>query len=105
MLGEPQRAEHARRQRGVRIGLVMHGRCRAGEVEDDLGVGVQRLAHVPDLQVKMRAPGGLGEVPQAAGHEVVEADHLESLGEEAIGEVRAQEARGARHEHGPADGA
>lgn len=44
------------------------------------------------------AAGGF-EVPEVPGHEIVEADDLEALGEETVHEVRAQEPSRTRHQH------
>jgi hypothetical protein len=92
MLDKPKGPKHARRQRGMRIRLVVHGRCRAREVENDLGVRVQRLANVADLEVKPRIPASILEVAKVAGHQVIEADDLEAFREEAIDEMRPDEA-------------
>ncbi len=88
-------AEDAGRERGVRVGLVVHRRRRAGEVEDDFGVDVERLANIADLEVKPRIAPGCREVAEVARHEVVEADDFVPFGEKSLDEVRADEPRRA----------
>ena len=100
VLDEAQRAKHARGQRCIRIGLVVHRGRRAGQVKDDLGVGVKRLADVTDLEMKSRVAVGVLEVAEVAGHQIIEADDLEALSQEPIDEVRADEAGRSCYQHG-----
>ena len=100
-LDEAQRAEDAGGERRVRVALVVHRRGGAGEVEDQLGVDVDRLAHVAELEMEVRVAPGVAQVAEIAGHQVVDADDLEALGEQPIDEVRAEEAGRARHQRRP----
>ena len=100
LLDEADGADGAGGDGGVGIGLVVEGRRRAREVEDDLGVGGQPLAHVADLQVEVRVATDALEVRQVAGHQVVEPDHLVAFREQPLHEVRADEAGGSGHEYG-----
>jgi hypothetical protein len=99
-IGEAEGAEGAGRERGVRVGLVVLGRRGAREVEDDLGIGGERLADVADLEMEVRILPRAREVVEAARHQVVETDDLVSPDQEPVDEVRADEAGGAGDENG-----
>jgi len=86
-LDQALRADDARREGGVGIVLVMDGRRRAREVEDDLRVDVQWIAHVTRLEVEVRIARRVREVDEVARHQVVEADDLVPFGEQAIDQV------------------
>ena len=56
------------------------------------------LAHVADLEMEVRFALRGFEVAEIAGHQVVEADDLEAVGEQAIDQMRSEETRRARDE-------
>ena len=76
-----------------RVVQVVDRARRRGEVQD----GVQAPGHVDELghvlvdEVELRLGGQVLDVAQRAGDQVVHADHLVAFGQEAIGEVAAEE--------------
>ena len=80
---------------------VVHGRGGRGEVEDEVdGAGVEGEGDVVVEEGEARLAGEVGEVGEAAGGEVVYAEDGVGggLGEEGVGEVRAEEACGSGDE-------
>jgi hypothetical protein len=107
-LGERQEvvgAHHAGEHGVLRVGLVVGGRGRAGEVEDPVELDPPAQARrqgVDDVRVDQVEPGLALQVAQvlaAAGEEVVQADHVGAVGEQGVAEVGAQEPGPAGHEN------
>ena len=104
--------EDAQRADDVDVGVVGRPRDRdpdirlGGEMEDELGPppGHQlcdrrrRYVQVMDVERTAATLAGLGQVGQRAGGEVVDDVDLVALREEAVDQVRTDEARAAGHE-------
>jgi len=79
------------------MGGVGDGGGRGGEVIDAVD-GAVDFDRVGDILLEEGEAGvvfEMGDVGEAAGEEVVEADDVVAVGEEEVGEVRADEAGGA----------
>ncbi len=93
-------ADHAGQQRLHRIGLVVPRRGGAGEVVDAGGAqaGRQRLHHVGLDQREAAVVAHGVEILEAAGVQVVDADHAPAVADQAFAEIAAEEA-GAAGDH------
>ena len=91
------RTESARFQRLDREPKIVHRAGRRGEVEDpfDLPLDLERLRHVPLEKREPRLTPQVGKVASRPRDQAVDADDGVPLGEEAVGEVRTEEAGGA----------
>ena len=78
-----------------RVALVVDRRGRAGEVEDLVDLHGQRLLHVVADQLEARVVEQVLDVGARAGEEVVEAHDLVPIGEQALAQMRAEEAGAA----------
>jgi len=79
------------------MGGVGDGRGRGGEVIDAVE-GAVNFEIIGDVLLEEREFGvgfEVGDVGESAGEEVIEAEDFVVLGEEMVGEVRAEEAGGA----------
>ncbi len=92
-----ERADDAGPHRLDRVGLVVRRGSRAGEIEDLVDLETRRLADI--LLEKRKA--GIGahrlEIADQARDEIVEADDLMPLGEQALAQMRAQEPGSTGH--------
>ena len=100
-LGEPQHVDRAV-DRGLgrlhRVVLVVDRRRRTGEVVDLVDLDEQRERHVVPDELEARVVVQVIDVALGAGEEVVDAEHLVALLEQAVAEVGAEEAGAAGHE-------
>jgi hypothetical protein len=77
----------------------LRGAGGGSEVEDVIdGAGVEGIADVALLEGEGGLVAEVGQVFEVAGGEVVDAEDGVAVGEEAIDEVRAEEAGGAGDE-------
>ena len=81
-----------------RVALVEDRRGRAGEVVDLVDLDVQRKRDVVTHQLEVRVGQHRQDVGLAARVEVVDAQHLVALTEQAPAQVRPDEARAAGDE-------
>jgi hypothetical protein len=94
-LGQPEhvdRAVHAGLGRLHRIELVVDRRRGAGEVVDPVDLHVQREGDVMPHQFEVGIAQQVGDVLLAAGIEVVNAQHVVAVAQQALAQVRAEEA-------------
>jgi len=94
-LGKAQHVDrpvHARLGRLHRVELVVDGRGGTGEVVDLVDFDVEREAHVVAHEFESRVAQEVGNVVLAARVEVVQAQHVVSLPEQALAKVGPEEA-------------
>ena len=77
--------------------LIVNGDATC-EVENEFGVHAEWLTNVADLGVKSR--DAHSEIAQVARHQIVEPDHLETFGQEAVNQMRSKKARSTGNERG-----
>ena len=82
-----------------RIVLVVDRRGRAGEVVDLVDLDVEREGDVVAHQLEMRIAQQMRDVVLAAGEEVVDAQHVVAVAQQALAQMRAEEAGAAGHQH------
>jgi hypothetical protein len=78
--------------------MILNGGGCAGEVVDFVELEKDRVVDVVADELEIRFVEQVGDVVFLAGEEVVEADDVMALGDEAIAEVRAEEAGAAGDE-------
>jgi hypothetical protein len=81
-----------------RVELVVDRRGRAGQVVDLVDLHVEREGDVVAHQLEVRVAEQVDDVVLGAGEEVVHAEHVVAVGDQALAEVRAEEA-GAAGDH------
>ena len=81
-----------------RVALVVDRRRRAGEVVQAIGLEPERFGHVVAHEAETLVRGEVRDVALRATREVVEADDVVPVGEEAIAQVRADETRAAGYD-------
>ena len=102
-LGQAQhvdRAVHAGLGGLHRVVLVVDRRGRAGQVVDLVDLDVEREGDVVAHQLEVRVVQQVDDVVLGAGEEVVDAQHVVAVGQQAVAQVRAEEA-GAAGDHDP----
>ena len=77
----------------------MPGRCGTGEVVDFVDLDQHWLDDVVAHQLEARMPRDGLEIGFATGEEVVEANDLVPIGEQALTEMRADETSATGNEH------
>ena len=82
-----------------RVELVVDGGGGAGQVMDFVHLHVQREGDVVAQEFKVRVVEQVGDVVLGAGEEVVDADDVVALGQQALAEVAAQEAGAAGNQN------
>ena len=87
-----------------RVVLIMDGRGRAGQVVDLVHLHVEGEGDVVAHQLEVGVVEQVGDVVLGAGEEVIDADDVMAVGEEAFAEVTAQEAGAAGDEDAFAQG-
>ncbi len=85
------RAENAGLGRLHRIELVVHGRGRAGQVEDLIRLHIERERHVVAQELESRVAEEGRDVVARARVEIVHAQDFVSLGQQTLAQVRAYE--------------
>ena len=94
-LGKAQHVDgpvHARLCRLHRIVLIMDGRGRAGEVIDFVHLDIERKGHIVPQELKAGIADQMLDIPLGAGEEIVGAEHIVSVGDQPLAEMRAEEA-------------
>ena len=81
-----------------RIVLVMNGRCRARQVVDLIHFDIEREGHIVAHQLEVRVIEQMGDVVLDAGEEIVKADDVVTVVQQALAEMRAEEAGAAGDE-------
>ncbi len=81
-----------------RVVLIMDGRGRAGQVVDLVHLHVKGEGDVVAHQLEVGVVEQVGDVVLGAGEEVINADDVMAVGEEAFAQVAAQEAGAAGDE-------
>ena len=91
------RAERADLQRLDRLAQVVDRAGQRGEVEDrvDLAVDVDVLGDVVLDELEALVAGEVADVARVAGEQVVERDDRVPVGQQAVGEMRADESGAA----------
>jgi len=100
-LGQPQhidRAMHAGLGGLHRIVLIVNRRCRTRQVVDHVHLDIEREGHIVTHPLKVRVVEQMGDVVLGAGEEVVEADDIMTIVQQAVAEMRAEEAGAAGDE-------
>ena len=92
------RAHHRRFDGFDRIELIVAGSGGASQVVDFVDFQPDRMDHVVREQFEIRPVEQMRDVRLLAGEEVVEADHVVSLLDQPLAQVRAQEAGPAGHQ-------
>ena len=93
-LGQPEHVDgamHAGLGRLNRVVLVMHGRGRTGEIVDFVDLDIERKGHVVAHELEPWVAVQVVDVALRAGEQVVEADHLVPLIQQAVDQVRPDE--------------
>jgi hypothetical protein len=90
---------HASLRRLHRIVLVVNGRSRAGEIVDLVDLQIDRECHVVADKLEALVINQMLYVASGAGEEVVEADDLRALSQQAFAEVRAQKTGPTGHQY------
>ena len=101
-LGQPQhvdRAMHRGLGRLDRVVLVMHRRSRAGQIVDLVDLHVEREGHVMAHEFEAGMVVQVIDVALVASEKVIETQHLVTLRQQTIDQVRADEPRTPRHEN------
>ena len=70
-----------------RVVLIVHGRCRAGEIENAVDLDIQRKGDVVAHQFKARITQKMGNVSFVAGEEVVYTQDIVVIRDEAVAQV------------------
>lgn len=79
--------------------LVVDGRSRASEVVDLLDLGIERKRHVVAHELEVVVIEQVVDIAFRAGEEVVDANDVRAIREQAIAEVRAEEAGAASNQY------
>jgi hypothetical protein len=82
-----------------RVVLVVDRRSRAGEVVDFVDLDIERKRHIVAQQLETRVAEQMADVLLAAREEVVDADDIVPVGQEAITQVRAEKTGAAGDQH------
>ena len=82
-----------------RIVLVVDRRGRAGEIVDLVDLDIERERHVVPHQLEMRIAEAGDDVVLVAGEVVVDAQHVVARRQQALAEMRAEEAGAAGHQN------
>ena len=93
-LGEAEhvdRAEDAGLGGLHRIVCIVLGRGRAGEIVDLVDLDIERERHVMTHQLEVRIGQQMRDVVPGAGEEIVDAQHVMALVEQAFAQVRTEE--------------
>ena len=101
-LGEPEHVDgavHARLGGLHGIMLVVNGRCRAGEIVDLVDLDIERESNVVTYQLEPLSADEMGDVALGAGEEIIDADDVRAPLQQALAQMRAEEAGAAGHEN------
>ena len=71
------------------IKLVVHGRGRARQIVDLVGLDIERERHIVAHQLKIRFTQQRNDVLPAPGEEIVDAQHLVPVFDQSLAQVRA----------------
>ena len=92
-LGDPQRVDRPQDRslhRLDRVVLVMAGGGRAGQVVNLVHLENDRLRHVVPHEIEIRPAQQVGDVRLLAGEEIVQADHVVTLLDQPLAQVRTE---------------
>ena len=101
-LGQAQHVDgamHAGLGRLHGIVLIVDRRGRAGEIVDLVDLDIERKRHVVAHQLEARMADQMLDVALAAGEEIVDANDVVAVGNQAIAQVRAEKAGTAGDQH------
>ena len=93
------RAGNAGLGRLDRVELVVDRRGRASEIVDFVDLDIEREADVVAHRFEIGLAQKRGDVVLAAGKVIVHAKHVVAFGDQALAEMRAEEAGAAGHEN------
>ncbi len=94
-----ERAVHRGSDGAHRIALVVHGRRGAGQVENLIDLHGQRVLYVVAGQLETRVSQQVRHIGACPGEEVVEADDIVALLDQAFTQVGTEEPRPARDQY------
>jgi hypothetical protein len=77
----------------------VNGTCRAGQVVDLIGFHIERKRDVVTLQFEVGVAVKMSYIPLRPREEVVDAEHLMSVPDQAIAQMRAEKARAAGNQY------
>jgi hypothetical protein len=101
-LGQPEHVDgamHAGLGGLHRVVLVMHGRGRAGQIEDAVDFHIKRKGNVVPHQFEVGVIEQVRNVLLAAGKEVVDAQHVMAIAQQPVAQVRAKKACTTGYQH------
>ncbi len=81
------------------IELVVHRRCRAGQVVDFVHFQINGIGNVVPDQFKMGMPHQMGYVFFAPGEKVVQADNVVAFFQQPFAEMRTEKSRAASNQY------
>jgi hypothetical protein len=73
-----------------RVVLVVHGRCRAGEIVDLVDLRVERKGDVVAHQLEMLFADQVLDIALGPGEEIVDTDDIAARREQALAQMRAE---------------
>lgn len=77
------------------VELVMNGRCRTGQVVDLVHLDVEREGHIVAHELKVRMIEQMDNVVLGAGEEIIEADDVMAIVQQAFAEMGSEKAGAA----------
>ena len=79
--------------------LIVDRRRRAGEIVDFIDLDKERERDVVAHELEIGMVEKMRNIVLAAGEEIIDAQHVAALLEQAVDEVRSEEAGAAGHHH------